>query len=207
MRLLLVRHGESVCGVNGIVGGPRGCTGLTERGLAQARALRDRLEREGAQIDTILASTLPRAIQTAEIVAEPFGIEVERDASLCEFMPGDMDGMKWEDWDRFDVVAEPDRPMSAGGECLNDFRARVASLVDGLAGTHNGRTVLAACHGGIVYMSLRVLFDIPYTNPLPADVDNASITEWRLDDEEGWHLVRFNDVAHLMGTDLLVPTA
>ena len=29
-RIVLVRHGEAVCNVNGIVGGVRGCTGLTE---------------------------------------------------------------------------------------------------------------------------------------------------------------------------------
>lgn len=205
MRLLIVRHGESICGVNGIVGGPRGCTGLTERGFAQARALRDRLEREGARIDSVVSSTLPRAMQTADVLAEPFGIDVEHDAKLCEFMPGDMDGLKWEDWDRFDVVAEPDRPLAVGGESLSDFRARVALFIEGLRGTLSGRTVLAVCHGGIVYMSLRVLLDIPYTNPLPADVDNTSITEWRLEGEEGWRLARFNDVAHLMGTDLLLP--
>jgi probable phosphoglycerate mutase len=204
VRLLLVRHGESICGSNGIVGGERGCTGLTERGFAQARALRDRFERERISIDTVLSSTLPRAEQTAEVIAEPFGIEAERHADLCEFIPGEMDGKRWEEWDRFDVVAEPDRPMSPGGECLNDFRARVTSLLEGLGRAHDGRTVVAACHGGIVYMSLRVLFKIPPENPMPADVDNTSVTEWRLG-EEGWNLARFNDVAHLMGTDLLLP--
>jgi 2,3-bisphosphoglycerate-dependent phosphoglycerate mutase len=204
VRLLLVRHGESVCGANGIVGGEKGCTGLTERGFAQARALRGRLEREGLEIDAVIASTLPRAIQTAEVIAEPFGLDVAQDPDLCEFIPGEMDGKKWEEWDRFDVAAEPDRPMSPGGECLNDFRGRVTSLLDGLANAYDGRTVVAACHGGIIYMSLRVLFKIPAENPMPADVDNTSITEWRRT-EEGWQLARFNDVAHLLGTDLLVP--
>ena len=31
-RIVLVRHGEAVCNVSGVVGGARGCTGLTELG-------------------------------------------------------------------------------------------------------------------------------------------------------------------------------
>ena len=48
-----------------------GCTGLTERGGAQAEALRDRLVATGelAGADALYASVLPRAIETAEMLA------------------------------------------------------------------------------------------------------------------------------------------
>src|SRR5438132_7890528 len=151
MRLLLVRHGESICSVNGIVGGERGCTGLTERGFAQARALRDRFVREGFKPDIVLASPLPRAHQTAEVVAEGLGLVIERHDDLCEFIPGEIDGTLWDDYESFDVVAEPDRPLSAGGESLTVFKERVSNLLEHLADEHDGRMVLAVCHGGIIY--------------------------------------------------------
>jgi probable phosphoglycerate mutase len=199
VHLLLVRHGESICGVKGIVGGARGCTGLTERGFAQARALRDRLVAERFSPDVILASTLPRAFQTAEVIAEPLGLDILHDADLCEFVPGEIDGTPWDDWERFDPGLEPDRPISPGGESANAFRARVVSLLERLATTHEGKTVVAVCHGGIVWQSRRLLRsdddrDVP--------VDNTSITEW-LHEDGGWTLVRLNDVRHLEGTDLL----
>jgi 2,3-bisphosphoglycerate-dependent phosphoglycerate mutase len=200
VRLLLVRHGESVCGVNGIVGGERGCTGLTDRGFAQARALRDRLAAERLQADVLLASTLPRARQTAEVLSEVLGLDIVHDADLCEFVPGEIDGTRWDDWaGRFDVSAEPDRPLSPGGESLTAFRARVRGLFDRLAAAHDAKTVVAACHGGIVWASRQVLLtgddrDIP--------VDFTSITEW-VREGDRWALVRLNDVAHLEGTDLL----
>ncbi len=199
MRLLLVRHGESICSVNGIVGGERGCTGLTERGFAQARALRDRLKREHLQADVLLASTLPRAYQTAETLAGVLGADVVRDSDLCEFVPGDIDGKPWDDWtERFDVGAEPDRPLSAGGESLNAFRSRVTGLLQRLADNYEGKTVVAACHGGIVWVSRSILLDTREEQP----VEFTSITEWSY--EEGrWTLARINDVAHLEGTDLL----
>src|SRR5437870_1666364 len=98
MRLLLVRHGESICGVDGIVGGERGCTGLTERGFAQAGALRDRFAREAFAPDAILTSTLPRAYQTAEAIADGLGLGVQRDTDLCELIPGEIDGAPWSEW-------------------------------------------------------------------------------------------------------------
>jgi probable phosphoglycerate mutase len=201
VRLLLIRHGESICGVDGIVGGARGCTGLTDRGLAQAEALRNRLVREEARIDVLFASTLPRAQQTAAVVAEGFGLDVIHDADLCEFMPGEIDGSPWETWDRFDVLAEPDRPMSPGGESLTVFRSRVRGLLDRLVDEHDGRVVAAVCHGGVVFGSLSEIFGL-HDRRFGAQADFTSITEWR-HGEDGWHLVRWNDVAHLLGSDLL----
>lgn len=199
MRLLLVRHGESICGVNGIVGGAHGCTGLTERGFAQARALRDRLAREGFRADALFASTLPRAIQTADVLSEALELDVVQDADFCEFVPGEIDGTLWEEWaDRFDVAAEPDRPLSPGGESLTLFRSRVSGVFDRMAQTHDGKTVVAACHGGIVWMSRQLLLDEGSEQP----VENTSITEWSYSGGR-WELVRINDVEHLSGTGLL----
>jgi probable phosphoglycerate mutase len=202
VRLLLVRHGESNAAVNGIVGGERGCTGLTERGFAQARALGDRLRREGFVPDVVLASTLPRAFETAETLAEGFGMSVERHDDLCEFRPGEIDGTRWEDYESFDIVAEPDRVVSPGGESLNVFHGRVRSMLDQLAAAYDGKTVLAATHGGFIATSIINTFGIGTERSVWVDVEFTSITEWRLDNET-WHLARANDYAHLAGSDLL----
>ena len=67
--LYLIRHGESVANVQPIVAGMRGDVGLTERGVAQADRLRERLAQGEIAADVLIASTLPRARQTAEIIA------------------------------------------------------------------------------------------------------------------------------------------
>jgi len=46
-RVVLVRHGESKCNADGVVGGQRGCTGLTPDGVDQVAALADRLAATG----------------------------------------------------------------------------------------------------------------------------------------------------------------
>jgi len=198
VRLLLVRHGESICAVNGIVGGERGCTGLTERGFAQARALRDRFVREGFVPDLVLASTLPRASQTAETIADGLGVPVQHDPELVELIPGEVDGTPWEEFEGFEMASEPDRVLSDGGESLSVFKARVAGFLERSARDHDGRTVLAVCHGGVIGASLYYAFGAP-DGSLVVDIDYTSITEWRravplygslrnVEEQKRWHL-------------------
>src|SRR4029453_8022392 len=90
-RVVLIRHGEAQVAVDQIVGGHEGCTGLSELGRRQAEALRDRLAGtdELAAATALSASILPRAIETAEIIAPAFGdLKVETHCDLCEIHPG-----------------------------------------------------------------------------------------------------------------------
>ena len=66
MRVTLVRHGDAVAGFSGIVGGERGCAGLTELGRRQAEALRDHL----ASSERLVADALTtvRAMSTGRVL-------------------------------------------------------------------------------------------------------------------------------------------
>ena len=121
-RIVLIRHGEAQSHVDGIVGGATGCTGLSDLGRRQVGALRDRLARTGelGPVAALYASTLPRAIETAEIIAPAVGdrpIALEQD--LREFDPGEADGMTWQEYqDRYPppAVRDPYRPRTPGSE-------------------------------------------------------------------------------------------
>ena len=70
-RLVIIRHGEAVSNVEDLIGGHDGCRGRTDRGLAQCEVLADRLRTTG-ELDgaaAVWTSVLPRAIESAEIVA------------------------------------------------------------------------------------------------------------------------------------------
>jgi probable phosphoglycerate mutase len=101
------------------------------------------------------------------------------------------------------VAAEPERQLSPGGESLSVFKSRVNALLRRFAEDHDGRTVVAVCHGGIIWATLYHLFGVP-DGTISAEVEFTSITEWKRDGGR-WHLVRFNDVAHLLGSELLAP--
>lgn len=201
-RLVLVRHGEAKAALDRIVGGPRGCTGLSELGRQQAERLQDRLTTSGFHTDAIVASTLPRAVETGEILARGLGRDlagVEQREELCEVHPGEADGLPW------DVVEqrygpdtfgeERERPLSPGGETFMQFGQRVALAVDRLVEDYRGQTVLVACHGGVVVAATLTLLGLPF-RWFSETVVNTSLTEWVHRDDQ-WFLARFNDAAHL----------
>lgn len=203
MRLILVRHGESQHGVRGVIGGMRDCTGLTERGRAQARLLRDRLAAEGDWAGApLLASPWPRAQQTAEILAEALSAMPQLDDALCEIQPGEADGLSIAEYGRryvHDLMADTQRPFAPGGESWDAFAARVRGKLDALA-AEPAETVVAVTHSLWIVVSFLNLFGIESSPKRRArlEPDFCSLTEWRCTDGQ-WTLVRYNDVQHGTG--------
>ena len=137
MRLVLVRHGDAHAGFHGVIAGPRGCTGLTDRGREQAAALRDFLAQSGrVRADVLLSSVIRRAIETAEIIAPGLGIETfGRECDLCEVHTGEADGLEWAEWGvrygSFDMEAEPDRVFAPRGRAGTAFTSAFSGCSSG----------------------------------------------------------------------------
>jgi len=215
-RIVLVRHGESVAQSEKIVGGHAGCSGLTERGRLEAAALRHRLAATGeiGGATALYASVMPRALETAEILAEAVGgLSVTPDCDFCEHHPGEADGLLWADADRLYPPPErwsPDIRRSPGAETWIEMSDRVARGMDSVIRRHRGETVVIVCHGGVIAHSMIRWLGLEPT-PRPGgrariEPANTSITEWQLSapDTQGAdeapdeiQLVRFNDHAHL----------
>lgn len=210
-RLVLVRHGESQVSVDGVIGGPKTCTGLSDLGRRQAAALCDRLARtREIEADVLLASTLPRAIETAEILRPAFGdLEVEQIDDLSEWLPGEADGLRWEE---FRQEYRPDgwefdayEPLSPGGESLAEFQVRAGRALHQTAKALAGRTIVVACHGGVIESSFVTFLGIPrWRNDITFRPVNTSLTVWELHADAQvpnrppqWRLERYNDAAHL----------
>lgn len=207
MRLILVRHGDAHAGFHGPIAGPTGCSGLTPLGRRQAEALREHLAASGrVQADVLIASILPRAIETASIIAPALGLELSsRDCDLCEVHTGEADGVDWSEYNTrygsFDMEAEPDRPFAPGGDSWNGFHVRVRGALERLARDHDGKVVVAACHAGVIMASMRLLLGIgdPATSAHLRPT-NTGITEWEHDPVgERWILRSYNEADHLIG--------
>ena len=206
-RLVLVRHGEAECNVAQRFGGPLGCSGLSDQGRRQVAQLRDRLRRTGELADAarLYASTLPRAIETAQIMNEVLGLELETDERLCELHPGEADNMTFADYTNTYYREgsgkwreDPSVPTAPGGESWTGFLERVADAVHDLTDRHAGETIVVACHGGIVDASMLQLLGMGGSYvPARFVTENASLTEWTRRGER-WRLVRYNDGAHLV---------
>ncbi|MDQ2586465.1 histidine phosphatase family protein [Saccharothrix yanglingensis] len=201
MRLLLVRHGESLHRVRDIVSAEHGCPGLTDLGRRQVAALRDRFAAERLRADVLLTSPAARARQTAELLRPALGAPpLVEERGLTELRLGEGEGLTGGEfrarYEPFDLVAEPDRPICPGGETWHGFGSRVRDTLDGLAAAHRGRTVVAATHAGFAVVAFLVLFAVPRPGTgTRVDPGFASVTEWRHDGGT-WRLVRLDDTTH-----------
>lgn len=203
-RLLLVRHGESQVTVQRVVGGERSCTGLSPLGVRQSEALRDRLIAEGrTEFDAVISSTMPRALETAAIVADHLAVaDIEQMPDLVEHRPGAADGVAFADYRErfgaFDPRSEPDRPLAPGGESLNQFRQRVVGALFDLEQRYSGKSIVVFCHGGVIDIAFRELLRVGLTAPFDLWTLNTAMTEFHRQPQT-WLLRRYNDAAHLNG--------
>ncbi len=206
-RVVLVRHGQGFVNASGVIGGARGCTGLTALGQEQVEAMRDRLlaTDELRDADGLYASILPRAIETAAILAPAVGdgsLEIIEDCGLCELHPGEADGLVWEryaetyevpDWNR-----DPSVPIAPGGESWNSFVDRVGAALESICEAHGGQRIVIGTHAGVIEASIiRFLRGEPAGEDhsrLRLRTEHASLTEWE-HNSSGWLLLRYNDLA------------
>lgn len=210
-RIVLVRHGESRAQELGILGGHTGCQGLSEVGRRQVTLLRDRLAAtaELAGASALYSSVMPRAVETAEIIAPALGgLEVRPECGFCEVHLGEADGLTREELDRrFPAGAGPGTVRRAPGwETWEEMSVRVTRALESLVERHPGETVVVACHGGVVvHAMLRYLGLDPVADDGRAWMapDNSSLTEWRFASNPfakstlPVQLVRYNDHGHL----------
>ncbi len=207
-RIVLVRHGQAQCNLDRVVGGLKGCTGLTDLGRRQVAALADRLYESGElrEATALYSSVLPRAAETAERLRPVVGSgpnalgPVIQRCDLCELHPGQCDGMPWEevveafgvpDWDR-----DPGLPIAPGGESWSEFIMRASDAVREVVGRHPGELVVAAVHAGVIEACMIRFLGVPpeiYRRGWVRIV-HASMTEWEwVPAEDRWVLLRFND--------------
>jgi probable phosphoglycerate mutase len=209
-RIVLVRHGEAECNLNHIIGGPKGCTGLTDLGRLQVAALADRLYESGElrKATALYSSVLPRAIETAERLRPVVGPgpaalgSVRERCDLCELHPGESDGLDWTemvetfgvpDWD-----SDPTVPIAPGGESWSGFVERASGAVRAIVDEHPGELVVAAVHAGVIEATM-----IAFLGVAPevyrrgwVRIVHASMTEWEwVPSEQRFVLLRFNDSA------------
>ncbi len=153
-RLYLMRHAEvAYFRADGPPVRPDDVT-LTADGRRQAAAARDALA--GARLDRVIASDLPRAIETARIVAPALEPEIWTD--FREWRGGRLRDVPEDELEAMFVGAlhvsgEEDRFL--GGESLREVLDRVLPALDRLVG-EDWDSALAVLHGGINRVILSV---------------------------------------------------
>jgi probable phosphoglycerate mutase len=120
MTIFLIRHGETALNVARVL--QPADTPLSERGLAQAKALAVRLA--SMDVRAIISSDLPRTVQSAEAISAATGAPVETTPLLQERNFGDWRGLPY-DGVTGSRLATEDAPPN--GESTAQFEQRVAA--------------------------------------------------------------------------------
>jgi len=150
-RLILVRHGESFGNRERYFAADPPSLGLTPEGYTQAAVAARTIAAAFAPV-LVVTSPYVRARETARVIAGALGVPFEVEPRLHEREVGVHRGQSYDS-----VSAAPGferaRPWTykpAGGESLEEVRARVAPVLDGLARTHPERDVVVVSHGGVM---------------------------------------------------------
>ena len=202
LRLILVRHGETDWNVAGRYQGQTDIE-LNAAGREQARQVAARLADQS--FDAAYASDLKRAWETAQIIAQQNGIDVQSEPRLRELRFGLIEGLTWaEAQEKYPGVIkhwleDRDQPPS-GGEAASVFTARVQALIDDLVARHDEQTVLLVGHGGPLAEVIRLALKMPPEGRWAFEIGNTSVSELHIYGED-YHrparLSRLNDTTHL----------
>jgi broad specificity phosphatase PhoE len=199
MRLILVRHGESVGNYENRLQGQEDYP-LTEQGRRQAVLTAHRLHALGTS--AVYSSHLLRARETAFAIGERLGVEPAIREDLSEYHFGEYSGLTYaEIRERFGAIANPAERTYPGEEGRDNFFNRVTSTLWGIAAEHAEETVAVVSHGGPIALFCQSVLGLPYKRPMPFSIGNcslniidASITPT---DSRTAVLLHLNDTCHL----------
>lgn len=206
MRLILVRHGQSLGNVEARIQGSE--DPLTDFGRSQAATVASAIAARG-DVTHLYASPLSRAFETATIIGNAIAVAPTPLAGLAEIDAGTAAGMLWQEWAEANVeraaqISEANRSLSVawdGGESGHDFSRRVFAAYDEIVTRHQrtGDVVVAVSHGGpLAWISARLHNDPidvwPSTRGIFA---NCSLTELEVDPHGNGTIVSLNVITHL----------
>lgn len=176
VELLVIRHARPVRDE-----APEGGSAdpvLAEMGHLQAEATAECLAAEG--VDHIVSSSMKRALQTAEPLADRLGLSIEMLDDLRESDHRSQIYVPAEEMDRDDPSVahyfDPDADMNETifSDGYEEFRTRVERGFEHVIRTNRSRTVAVFCHGMVTGVYLQILLGID--DPLSLLVDYCGIT-------------------------------
>ncbi|MCE0496399.1 MAG: histidine phosphatase family protein [Methylacidiphilales bacterium] len=208
-RIFLVRHGATILTAEDRFAGATDVP-LSDEGRRQARRLSLRLQ--NAQIAAVYASTMSRTVETARILAEPHGLEVQQREGLKEISHGHWEQLtrkeveerfpeEASEWDRDPYTFAP-----AGGESGLAVTARALPTLIELVRVHPGQNVVVVSHKATIRLLLSSLFGFDprrYRDNLDQSPAALNVVDFK--DPVRARLMLFNDTSHYEESGLALP--
>ena len=198
-KLILIRHGETDWNRKQIFRG-RIDVALNETGLAQGRAVQESLR--DVQIDNIYSSPLKRAFETASVLEENRGLEVEIEEGFIDIDFGKWQGLThekvkeeyknlYETW-----LAEPQKVVFPDGESLEDVGKRSMKALEKVIENHPEETLAIVSHRVLNKVLLCAILGLDLSHFWYIKQDTCTINKFEYRDGK-YYLALLNDTCHL----------
>ena len=181
--LVLVRHGATELTASKRFSGGLASSnpGITDEGRAQVREVAEWLAPIGEAFDVVVTSPVRRTVESAEIIAERFGIGIVEEPGFAEMEFGTWDGQT------FAEVREqrPDEIESwlgsldvapGGGESFREVEKRVLDGLSRVLETYAGKTVLVVSHVTPIKTLVAHAVDAPLDALFRMELSTASVS-------------------------------
>jgi len=180
--LYLVRHGETDWNRQRRI---QGTTDIPLNATGREQAARTGALLATREWDTVVASPLSRAVETASIIAAEVGLPAPTtDDRLVERNYGEAEGLDFEELQRL----FPDDTPVPGREKRSAVAARAIEALMDIARRHPDEAVIVVSHGGLIRSVLRVV-DPEGEHGM---ITNGSVHSFRYDDG-ALSLIAFDD--------------
>ena len=193
MKIYITRHSESISNAEDFIA--FSYTGLSDKGMADAKSLGERLARENIKIDVVYCSSLFRTLQTMDQIFKG-GFKVDPKKVFVTDLVREINRAEYEGRPSTEYYAvrdasglDPDDFKCKGGESENDVRRRAAEFKK-LVEESGFESILVITHGHFIGR-FNSLFGLKLEHTiggalslLEIDGDKAEVKFW-------------NDVTHL----------
>jgi broad specificity phosphatase PhoE len=189
MKLIIIRHGETIENIKGICQGQTEGS-LSENGINQSILLANEIKRYN--IDLIYSSPLNRALETTQLIQKQFNkLQINTDARLSERNLASLQG------NEFPPNYSPYKEYT-DAESIENIFYRINSFIKNELCLYSNKTVLIVSHGITIIALMAILnnISIEYINTILM-VDNASISEYNITSKNKTETIKINYTKHL----------
>jgi broad specificity phosphatase PhoE len=186
MKILLVKHAESVGNKQGIYQGQSYDTDLTEIGQKQVREIAKYLG--NSLVGRIISSPAGRCVKTVEGLSKTVDVEIEKEPLLMEINHGQWEGKTREEVEKLFAdqlklwQEKPGEVIMPSGESLIDVSSRIQKWfekLDGMADEIQNNLVVST-HDAVIRTILVKILRRELDDIRMFDIDSGGITtlEW-----------------------------
>ena len=200
-RVVFIRHGQTEWNKTGRYQG-QSDVALSGEGIEQAKCLAEYFPVD--RLDAVYASDLSRAMTTARIVADRFGLAVQQEKAFREISFGDWEGLTYQEivsgWPEAmaNFLTHPDVMEIPNGETFAQVQKRAMKRLREIVAEHESQNHVVGifAHGAVLRTMLTALMQMPLSNVWTLSQYNTAVNIVRFDEARPT-VELLNSTAHL----------